>query len=828
MPRPDRIRLLAMLALIPLLALVAAAGPAQVVNIGGVISDGSGGPLLGGTVYHANFLTVPAGSTLTVQAGAIVKFGPGSGMDINGTLNVDGTAGNPVIFTSVPDDTAGGDTNGNGPSTGSPTDWRGLRFGSASDASVLRHLVLRYGGHSGWPGIQLGQSDATIENCTVSSCAFIGLSLFNTSMPAVTGCAFVNNGGVAVDLVPIDAVPGFSNLSASGNGGNYVHISVGTTAGNPTIGPANLLGGVLVCAGSLSVTAGTTLTLLAGVVVKIEHYTLLVDVYGTLVCQGTAAAPVVFTSFPDDAFGGDTNGNGPSSGSPTDWRGMRFNSTSDASVLDHAVVRYCGSFGWAGIGLLGSDATLRDCSIQSCAFAGLQVTAGALPAVQRCAFTGNSGVAALVSLNALPGFFNNSASGNGGGDFLQVAEATVSGNRTIHRSNLIGGVFVLGTGGWVPAGATLTLEAGVIVKMLTSGVVFDVNGSLNLLGTGYEPVVFTSFADDAYGGDTNGDGPSTGAPGQWLGIRVQGGSGPSLLEYARLRYGGASAFPLLQCHSSQATLRSIRAEYGAQTGFYLTANGQPTTNNLVAFGCLGDGFLVGGGPYYVQFATSVRNGGAGFRNAGNFFGSVQNTISWTNYGGNFIGITGAQLVNSNGDLLQAGGNGNMFVIPGFVDEAGGDLHLTPNSPLLDTADFGYAVDAVKDHEENSRFLDDDINGVALADRGAYELAFWDMVVTGEPRLGTMMTFTVQSYPGISFYGLGALDGHFQTQPYGNVLVGLQPILLGSLPVGTPLPIFIPDVPSLIGLRVGIQALTFPTTTFFFGSVSRVYRATIRP
>ena len=45
------------------------------VPLSGNVSDGAGGPLLSGTVYHASgFLTVPAGTTLTIQAGAILKM----------------------------------------------------------------------------------------------------------------------------------------------------------------------------------------------------------------------------------------------------------------------------------------------------------------------------------------------------------------------------------------------------------------------------------------------------------------------------------------------------------------------------------------------------------------------------------------------------------------------------------------------------------------------------------------------------------------------------------------------------------------------------------
>ena len=82
---------------------------------------------LGSQVYHlTGTVTVPSGVTLTIMPGAIIKFDKNCSLIVNtgGTLIAEGTAAQPIVFTSIKDDEYGGDTNGDGDLTRpQPGDW---------------------------------------------------------------------------------------------------------------------------------------------------------------------------------------------------------------------------------------------------------------------------------------------------------------------------------------------------------------------------------------------------------------------------------------------------------------------------------------------------------------------------------------------------------------------------------------------------------------------------------------------------------------------------------------------------------------------------------
>jgi hypothetical protein len=105
-----------------------------------------------GTFTHrvTGLVTVPAGVTLTIDPGSVVKFDPGAGLDVQagGQLIAHGTIAQPIDFTSIRDDSVGGDTNLDGTATAPAAgDWRSIRF-EGDATGDLDHARVRYGGNA--------------------------------------------------------------------------------------------------------------------------------------------------------------------------------------------------------------------------------------------------------------------------------------------------------------------------------------------------------------------------------------------------------------------------------------------------------------------------------------------------------------------------------------------------------------------------------------------------------------------------------------------------------------------------------------------------------
>lgn len=140
-------------------------------------------------------IVILPGGKLTIEPGVAVKFAAPNMfdrvIDNAGTLDAIGRIDKPIIFTSINDDSAGGDTNHNGTSTVSgPGDWWRLYLNTNSH-SILNNIIIRYGGYESSGAIVAHKADLVVKNCTITK-NIIGIRN-ESGRVTVSNCAIFDN-----------------------------------------------------------------------------------------------------------------------------------------------------------------------------------------------------------------------------------------------------------------------------------------------------------------------------------------------------------------------------------------------------------------------------------------------------------------------------------------------------------------------------------------------------------------------------------------------------------------------------------------------------------
>lgn len=523
-----------------------------------------------GTVYVQHSVTPP---TLTLEPGVIVQFYPGTSLNIGwnyaGKLNANGTATDPITFTS-------------NQATPNPGDWNEICFRVDPSGSVLNYCVIEYGGGSSYnANVYLySGGGVSITNSEIRYSLKYGVNVRDGArLSAFSDNTLSDNG-----LHPVNIYANYLEDLGTGNsysGNNPDHIRVvgdyvttTQTWLDPGI-PLEVTGDIWIQAAANSIVTidpGTTLVFNFNTGLFVGY-----SYAGGLIADGTVSEPITFTSVYSDAF-------------PGDWDGIGYyGNTDDANAIcDECIIEYAGG---ASGGLKGnvrvhnSFPSITNSTIRFSEEYGIYLA----DASGFTAFEGNE-----VSDNGLNPvrIYGEYVRTLGAGNIYNLTDAEITPYVNKYEEIRVEGDTIVTSGTWLDQGTpyriagniavqrsstpfpVLTLSPGVTLRFSSNvhlRVGYSYVGTLVANGTPDAPITFTSW--DKYH-------PT---PGDWRGVELYSKSSSTSLDHTIIEYGGGNNYGNLYIRSSDVTVSRSVISNSAENGIYVYVGADPELSKLRVF-----------------------------------------------------------------------------------------------------------------------------------------------------------------------------------------------------------------------------------------------------
>ncbi len=304
--------------------------------------------------------------------------------------------------------------------------------------------------------------------------------------------------GIATITLQSTTTPGIVTIAASSpgltSGSTIVNVyndptEVGGHINKDTTWP--LTGSPYVVTSDLAIDAGVILTIEPGVTIKFNRDRDM-NIYGALVANGTASAPITFTANATNPY-------------PRYWGGIKFyeSGLKNVSILNFCSISYGGQGGYDNF-----DRPL------------------------------------ILNGYANPTITNTTMSNNNRNG-IDLETGTYSSDINLNITTL---PYIIRGDMAISSGATMSLQPGVLIKLESDSDII-IYGGLKARGTATQHIIFTSIRDDAHGGDSNGDGVTAGTPGDWGGIFFDNSiiDANTILDYCEIYYAGQGGYGNHDC-----------------------------------------------------------------------------------------------------------------------------------------------------------------------------------------------------------------------------------------------------------------------------------------